>query len=64
MDEGKPVDVVCLDFTKAFDSISHSNILEKMAAQGLAEYTLHYLRNICLEGWAQIVVVNGATSSW
>lgn len=41
VDEGKAVDVVCSDFTKAFDTISHSIILEKLAAHGLAEYTFH-----------------------
>lgn len=64
VDEGKALDITCLDFTKAFYTISHSITLEKLAAHGLGEYTIHWLRNTCLGGWAQTVVVNGATSSW
>jgi len=35
MDEGKAVDIICLDFNKAFDTVPHSILLEKLAAHGL-----------------------------
>lgn len=35
VDEGKAVNVVYLDFSKAFDMISHSVLLGKQAAHGL-----------------------------
>ena len=55
---GKAVDVVYLDFTKAFDTGSHSILLGKLAARGLDRYTLLWVRN-WLEGHAHLVVVNG-----
>lgn len=36
MDEGKAVGVGYLDFTEAFDTVSHSVLLEKLAAHGIA----------------------------
>ncbi|KAK4830258.1 hypothetical protein QYF61_009351 [Mycteria americana] len=63
VDEGKAVDDVSLDFTKAFDTISHSILLEKLAAHGLDRCTLCWVKN-WLDGWAQRVVVNGFKSSW
>ncbi|KAK4830017.1 hypothetical protein QYF61_008280 [Mycteria americana] len=63
VDEGKAVDVVYLDFSKAFDMVSHSILLEKLAAHGLDGCTLHWVKN-WLDGGAQRVVVNGVYSSW
>ncbi|KAK4806922.1 hypothetical protein QYF61_012643 [Mycteria americana] len=63
VDEGKAVDVVYLDFTKAFDTVSHSILLEKLAAHGLDRCTLCWVKN-WLDGRAQRVVVNGVYSSW
>lgn len=41
------MDVIYLDFSKAFESVSHS-ILEKLAAHGLDKCTLHFKK---LAGW-------------
>ncbi|KAK4828843.1 hypothetical protein QYF61_000900 [Mycteria americana] len=45
VDEGKAVDVVYLDFSKAFDTASHSILLEKLAAHGLDGCTLRWVKN-------------------
>ncbi|KAK4826121.1 LOW QUALITY PROTEIN: hypothetical protein QYF61_005273 [Mycteria americana] len=63
VDEGKAVDVVYLDFSKAFDTVSHSILLEKLAARGLDGCTLRWVK-IWLDGRAQRVVVNGVKSGW
>ena len=40
VDEGKAVDVVYLDFSKAFDTVPHNILMEKLAARGLDGHTL------------------------
>ncbi|GAB0180342.1 hypothetical protein GRJ2_000499500 [Grus japonensis] len=62
VDEGKAMDIVYLDFSKAFDTVSHSILLEKLAAHGLDGRTLHWVKN-WLDSQAQKVVVNGVKSS-
>ena len=57
LDEGKAVDIVYLDFSKAYDTVSHSICLVKLAARGLDGHTLCWVKN-WLDGWAQRVVVN------
>ena len=52
VDEGKAVDVVYLDFSKAFDTVSHSILLGKLDARGQDRYTLLWVKN-WLEGYAQ-----------
>jgi len=63
VDERKAVDVVYLDFSKAFDTVPHSILLEELAAHGLDGCTLCHIKN-WLNGRAQSVVVNGVKSSW
>ncbi|KAJ7408357.1 hypothetical protein WISP_121379 [Willisornis vidua] len=62
-EEGKAVDDVCLDLSKAFDTVSHSILLEKLAIHGLVRCTHNWIKN-WLDSGAQRAVVNCATSSW
>ncbi|PKU33134.1 rna-directed dna polymerase from mobile element jockey-like [Limosa lapponica baueri] len=63
LDEGKAVDIVYLDFRKAFDTVHPRVLMEKLAAYGLDEHTICWIKH-WLAGWSQRVVVNGVKSSW
>ncbi|KAK4814045.1 hypothetical protein QYF61_006552 [Mycteria americana] len=63
VDEGKAVDVVYLDFSKAFDTHSPGETGLNGCTHGLDGCTLRWVKN-WLDGWAQRVVVNGVYSGW
>jgi len=63
VDEGRAVDVVYLDFSKAFDTVSHNILLGKLRKCGLDEGSVRWIEN-WLNGRAQRVVISGAESSW
>jgi len=52
-----------LGFNKAFDTISHNILLDKMSITQLGKSIIHLVNN-WLMGWAQRVLVNGVTSVW
>ena len=45
VDEGKAVDVVYLDFSKAFDTVPHNILMEKPATHGLDRRTLCWVKH-------------------
>ncbi|CAM4613984.1 unnamed protein product, partial [Lepidochelys kempii] len=61
--EGKAVDVLFLDFSKAFDTVSHSILASKLKKYGLDEWTIRWIES-WLDCRAQRVVINGSMSSW
>ncbi|GAB0182767.1 mitochondrial enolase superfamily member 1 [Grus japonensis] len=63
VDEGRAVDVVYLNFSKAFDTISHNILIDKLRKCGLDEWTVRWIEN-WLSGRAQRVVISGTESSW
>jgi len=62
-DEGKAADGVYPVFSKVFDIVSHSILLEKLAAHCLDVYSLCCVKN-WLAGRAQSAITNGVKSSW
>ena len=57
------MDVVCLDFSKAFDTVSLNILLGKPRKCGLDEWSVRWIEN-WLNGRTQRVVISGAESSW
>ena len=62
IDMGKPVDVIYLDYQKAFDSVPHQRLLIKLKAYGITGTLLTWITNF-LTGRSQKVVVNGIQST-
>jgi len=63
VDEGRAVDLVYLNFSKAFDTVSRNILLGKLRKCGLDEWTVRWVEN-WLNGKAQSVVISGTESSW
>ena len=62
-DDGHPLDIIYLDFAKAFDKVPHRRLLNKMRALGIdgkiLDWTAAWLRNRL-----QRTVLNGSASDW
>ena len=63
IDKGYPVDVIYLDFSKAFDTVPHRRLISKLTAHGIIGKT-----NRWIESWLtdrrQRVCISGAESDW
>jgi len=55
--------IVYLDFSTAFDTVSHNILLGKLRKCGLDGWSSRWIEN-WLNGRAQRVVISGAESSW
>lgn len=62
-DETKAVDIIYLDFQKAFDTVPHKRLISKVKAHGIAGNTLNWLTD-WLSDRQQRVVINGKESTW
>ncbi|CAM4662815.1 unnamed protein product, partial [Caretta caretta] len=63
VDMGKVVNVIYLDFSKAFDMVSYSILASKLKKYGLDEWTIRWIES-WLDRRAQWVVITGSMSSW
>ena len=63
LDEGKVVDVIYLDVSKAFDTVSHQKLLSKLPSYGIAGPMLQWLKAF-LADRRQRVFVDGIYSDW
>lgn len=62
-DETKAVDIIYLDFQKAFDKVPHKRLLHKLHSHGIKGNILSWLKD-WLTDRKQRVVINGNASSW
>lgn len=63
LDAGFPVDVIYLDFQKAFDKVPHGRLLQKLKAHGISGKIIKWIKN-WLSDRKQRVVINGICSSF
>ena len=63
VDQGYGVDVVYLNYSKAFDSVPHRRLISKLEAYGVRGNLSLWLSNF-LTNCFQRVVVNGSQSDW
>ena len=63
IDEGHAVDVVYLDFAKAFDKVPHARLSAVLSAHGIGGDVLGWIEE-WLRGRKQRVVLNGKESGW
>jgi hypothetical protein len=63
LDSGESIDVIYLDFAKAFDTVPHERLKKKMKAHGLGGELFKWIA-AWLSGRKQRVVLNGQESSW
>ena len=63
LDTGAPLDVIYLDFKKAFDSVPHKRLMSKLDAYGIGDPIKEWIKNF-LVNRKQRVTVNGIMSSW
>ncbi len=63
LDRGGNMDMVYLDFSKAFDLVPRKRLLEKLKAHGFSGNLLKWIEN-WLTNRRQRVVLNGCPSAW
>ena len=63
IEAGEPVDVIYLDFAKAFDSVPHQRLLNKLHGYGIRGRVLDWIAAFLLDR-RQRVVVQGSKSDW
>ena len=63
LDSGKEADLIYLEFSKAFDSVSHKKLIYKLKLHGISGSLLNWFTDYLNER-RQRVVVNGVASSY
>ena len=62
VDDGSPVDVIYLDFQKAFDKVPHQRLIRKLKSHGMGNSIINWVEQ-WLTDRRERVVVDGEVSS-
>jgi hypothetical protein len=62
LDAGNPIDLVYLDFAKAFDKVPFMRLFRKIESHGIGGHVLNWIKN-WLSGRRQCVSINGEQSN-
>ena len=63
LDQNSSVDILYLDFRKAFDTVPHHRLFIKLAGYGIRGKLLQWIKSF-LTNQHQKVVLNGVSSNW
>ena len=63
VDNGDEVDIIYLDFCKAFDKVPHKRLLKKIEGYGIKGQILKWIEAF-LSNRKQRVMINGSFSEW
>jgi retron-type reverse transcriptase len=63
VDDGSPVDIIYLDFSKAFDKVPHKRLIEKLKAHGIRGEVANWIEEWLRDRIQRVVVgLNGENS--
>ena len=63
LDKGEPIDVLYLDFSKAFDKVPHKRLIQKLESYKFSKELIAWIQK-WLEDRKQRVLIDGAYSEW
>src|SRR6267154_3383936 len=63
LDEGNNVDLIYLDFSKAFDKVPYKRLFKKLESHGVCDIVLNWIKN-WLSNRRQRVCIDGEFSEW
>ena len=63
LDEGSGIDIIYLDYAKAFDTVPHKRLINKLRAYGIGGNIIHWIEQF-LTNRQQKVSVRGTESEW
>ena len=64
VDEGSPVDIIYLDFKKAFDKVPHQRLLLKLKAHGIGNGMINWIEKWLIDRRQRVVVGGEVSGFW